>query len=216
MKQNKIIIIAVLALAVISAGALGLWLGQEKQEQPPVQTAEAPPKTEPVQPPESAMPVPEKKKEAPRLRFGPKHGQSIAYRFESGSDAVIDFSLLMPAGMPGAKTPQPSAQSSKTAVRLKASGELRLKYYDLEPGIWNVAAALSDVEYRLNDRTPAYSEGTTYPFVFRMKSSGFLSDFQFTQGIPGEARQFFRTFYTPCRPRFPKNRNLSGKPGKLT
>ncbi len=29
MKQNKIIIIAVLTLAVISAGALGLWLGQE-------------------------------------------------------------------------------------------------------------------------------------------------------------------------------------------
>ncbi len=177
MKQNRIIIIAVLALAVITAGTLGLWLGQEKQEQSPVQTAEAPPKTEPAPSPEQAAPPEKEKKKAPRLRFGPKHGQSLAYRFESESDAVIDFSLLMPAGMPGSKTPQlasPSssktpAQSSKTAVRLKASGELRLKYYDLEPGIWNVAAVLSDVEYHLNDRAPAYSEGMTYPFVFRSK-----------------------------------------------
>ncbi len=199
--KRKIIIFSLLAV-LIAAVVLGIRL---QTEQLPVKSPETAQKTQAEKPPEPAPAAnPAPKAEAPRLRFGPKNGGTLVFRFESEADTEIDFSFLMPAGLPGNKAPQPGQSGTKTPVKLKASGELRLKYYDLKPGIWNVAAVLSDVEYHLNDRKPVYAEALIYPFAFKMKSNGFLSDFQFTKGIPSEAEQFAKNILYTMQTAFPK------------
>jgi len=197
--KRKIIIFSLLAV-LIAAAVLGIRLRQSREtEQIPVKSPETAQKTEVTKPP-----APAPKKESPRLRFGPKNGETLAFRFNSYADTEIDFSFLMPAGMPENKAPQPGQGGTKTPVKLKASGELRLKYYDLEPGIWNVAAVLSNVEYLLNDRKPVYAKALIYPFAFKMKSDGFLSDFQFTKGIPSEAEQFAKNILYTMQTAFPQ------------
>jgi len=203
--KRKVIILSLSAvlIAAVAAGIL-FWQSRDKAEGP-VQAVKTAQKTQPEKPPEPAPAAnPAPKAEAPRLRFGPKNGETLVFRFESEADTEIDFSFLTPAGMPGNKAPQPGQGGTKTPVKLKASGELRLKYYDLKPGIWNVAAVLSDVEYHLNDRKPIYAESLIYPFVFKMKSDGFLSNFQFTKGIPSEAEQFAKNILYTMQTAFPK------------
>jgi hypothetical protein len=204
--KRKIIIFS-LAAVLIAGAVAGILLRQSRDRaEKPVQAAKTEQKTQAAKPPEPAPAKPAPKAEAPRLRFGPKNGETLAFRFNTEADTEIDFSFLTPAGMPGNKTtqPPPGQGGEKTPVKMKASGELRLKYYDLEPGIWNVAAALSDVEYHLNDRKPIYAESLIYPFVFKMKSDGFLSDFQFTKGIPSEAEQFVKNILYTMQTAFPK------------
>jgi hypothetical protein len=130
-------------------------------------------------------------KDAIKLRFKPENGQTLAFHFESESNAQIDFTFIMPniatSGNPATSAP---SQGQKTPILMQTSGELYLKYFALAPDVWQVAARLSDVNYQLNQETPRYADAISYPFAFQMTTMGFLSHFQFTKNIPTEAQQF--------------------------
>jgi len=76
------------------------------------------------------------------------------------SDALIDFSVIAPSfSTDGSrpKVPDPLPDSQKTALWLEAAGELRLRYFHKEPGLWNVAGSVRITKYTLNGQTPNFS-----------------------------------------------------------
>jgi hypothetical protein len=143
-------------------------------------------------------------KDALKLRFKPEDGQTLAFQFESESNAQIDFTFITPnvATSGQSSTPAPS-QGQKTPIQMQASGELYLKYFVLKPEVWQVAAQLSKVSYQLNQETPRYAEAISYPFTFQMTAKGFLSHFQFTPNIPTEAQQFVEQVLYTLQTAFP-------------
>ncbi|OQX24197.1 MAG: hypothetical protein BWK80_22055 [Desulfobacteraceae bacterium IS3] len=203
MKRN--IIIAVLLLTAISIGSV-LWL--RKSEKPVSQVQPEPTVAQPQ--PQAPRPEPKKAPEAFLLRFSPKNGQTVVYKFETQSEADIDFGFLLSKIKTDNKSQNPVKQE-KSHVILKASGDLCLKFYEMQTGVWNVAAFMEGLTYQLNNVTPAYAKALEFPFVFRMNAGGYLSDFQFTAGIPDEAKEFIRQLLYTLQTGFPSEAKTGWK-----
>ncbi|MCP4351801.1 MAG: HEAT repeat domain-containing protein [Desulfobacterales bacterium] len=199
--KNRKFIIAALVLIVITAGAVTLIIRQGQKPEPVPVVIKTEPETRETAP--SFVSGSEEKPDPVRLRFGPKHGQTIAFRFESKTDAEIDFGFITPA-ISGAEAGKVPEKGARTPVSMNASGELYLKYFDLEPGRWQVAALISNLDYKINSQMPLYESAIEYPFTLKMISTGFLSDFEFVKGIPAEAGQFVQQILFTMQTAFPK------------
>jgi len=198
--NKKIVIIA--SVLIVIAGTLGIWLRQTEQTvSHPEQTQTSPKNETPAAASVTVSETPPLK--ATRLRFGPENGQTIAYRFESRTDAQIDFGFITPA-ITGVEAGKGSAKGAKTRIDMKASGDLCLKYFNLEPGRWQVAGMIDNLDYRINDHVPMYEEAVKYPFTFKMISTGILSEFEFVDGIPAEADRFVRQVMLTMQTILPK------------
>jgi len=196
MNYKKFLLITAFLVIIGVVGGLFLY---ETPSPPTVESSEPVPqssKSVPQSQPVTQTPLPESApkittKDALKLRFKPSDGQTLAFQFESESNAQIDFTFITPniatSGNPATQAP---SQGQKTPVLMQTSGELYLKYFALKPDVWQVAGQLAKVSYQLNQATPRYADAISYPFAFQMNTLGFLSRFQFTKNIPTEAQQF--------------------------
>jgi len=213
MKPKFLLITAFFVIASIIGGVL--WYqtpspSTVESSKPAIESSKPVPQPLSVQSqPISQTPTPESApkitaQDALKLRFKPEDGQTLAFEFESESNAQIDFTFITP-NMTTSSQPSTSAptQGQKTPVIMQARGELYLKYFVLKPEVWQVAGQLAKVSYQLNQQTPRYAEAITYPFVFQMNSMGFLSRFQFTKNIPTEAKQFVEQMLYTLQIAFP-------------
>ncbi|MBF0192257.1 MAG: HEAT repeat domain-containing protein [Magnetococcales bacterium] len=171
-----------------------IWLAQDAQHAPTAPPTSATPgtgqsattdlaDTDLAQPP--AQP-------SVRLRFSPDEGQIAAWRLDVHSKATIDFSFMQPR-LAGASTPPlSSGQGGVAPVESHFSGELYLKFYPRDAGIWNVAGLIQGVDYRMNGEKPVITPALGEPFTFTMTSQGSLQSFHFTRGIPEQASQLIK------------------------
>lgn len=182
--QNILLFIALLLLI----GGIAVWILQPQPEPP------APTVSQPTPKPASIVklepPSPQPIAQAMLLRFAPQPGATLALHFDSFSDSHIDFAFITPSiGGASGQAPKPQ-QGQKVPIKMRATGELYLKYYPAETGKWQVAAKFADLDYRLNDQTPSYAKALTQPFALQMQDTGFLHAFRFGKGMPKEAEQF--------------------------
>ena len=209
MKQKTLLIITFFIVASLIGGVLWYYKASSPTEPPEPQPLKlAPPPAKPVQ----SQPITQTSKppsqitaqDALQLRFKPEDGQTLAFQFENESDAQIDFAFITPNIMTSAQSSASTpTQGQKTPVVMQASGELYLKYFAVEPDVWQVAGQLAKMNYQLNQQTPRYAEAISYPFGFQMNSMGFLSHFQFTKNIPTEAKQFVEQLLYTSQVAFP-------------
>jgi len=149
-----------------------------------------------------------------KLCFSPKNGEVLSYAFKIESNAEIDFSIFTPAGITGSK-PAATSNQMKTAIKMVAEGEMYLKYYLHHSNNWNVAAKMDQLRFNINGRKPAYAESNIFPFGFRMKSTGFLSKFQFGRHIPHEAEDFIKQLFYSAQIGFSKDSKTSWRTREL-
>ncbi len=191
--NRKAIILFVLVLVIIGFGS-ARWHLREPEK--PISRIEPEPAVADHQPSSLQDPkVPEPQKETVEslpLRFSPENGETLAYRFEIHTDAKVDFGFLYAQLDMNTSTSRPPVESKKSHILSEASGVLCLKFHDQRAGVWNVAAFVEDLSYRLNDTTPAYAETIGLPFAFTMNAKGYLKDFRFVEGISDEAKGFIR------------------------
>ncbi len=172
----------------ILAGA-ALWMHGAPDSKRSAGTRAAPPAPAPVK---EAAPSPasgETARKAPFLRFTPRDGLILAYRFSQTGDLKIDFGPLVDLGMPAAGG---VSRAGAEDVRLQSSGVLFLKFYADGPGNWRVAARIEGLDHKVNGAVPPYAQAVSHPFAFRFTPRGYLNDFKFVEGIPGQARDFLR------------------------
>jgi hypothetical protein len=195
--MKRVFVIATSLVAIIVATAVFFWQAEKTEEPttlptPPVVQSSQPPKTLAVTDSEqpAPQPTPTKAVKPIQLRFYPTNGNTIAYSFEGEAETQIDFGFLIAQVMPSDATPgNTSQQRQKSEVKLKASGELYLKYFAYKPGRWNVAALIRGLDYQINGQTPIYAEAIQYPLAFRMNNMGYISHFKFVKDISPEAKQ---------------------------
>lgn len=197
--KRSIIIFAILTIALITAGSV-LWMRSRSEKPVSSEQSSAKPQTPPpAQPGQKKVAV-----EPILLRFVPQNNQTLAYQFDMQSESVVDMGFLLSKVKPDDKTQSAAVQQKeKTVVKLNASGELCLKFHEFQPGVWNIAAFIEGLTYQLNAVTPSYAETVGFPFIFRINSGGYLSDFQFTEGIPNEAKEFIRHVLYTLQTGFP-------------
>ncbi|HDN26363.1 MAG TPA: HEAT repeat domain-containing protein [Thioploca sp.] len=203
--MKRVFVIATFLVAIIVVAIAVFFWQAEKTEEPAtlpappekvVQSSQPPPKT--LATPDSQQPAP-KKSEQPtqkkvvkpiQLRFSPTNGNTLAYSFEGEAETQIDFWFLIAQVMPSdAAKSGGSQQRQKSEIKLKASGELYLKYYAYKPGRWNVAAIIRGLDYQINGQTATYAEAIQYPVAFRMNNKGYISHFKFVKDISPQAKQ---------------------------
>ncbi|MBF0631179.1 MAG: HEAT repeat domain-containing protein [Magnetococcales bacterium] len=127
-----------------------------------------------------------------QLRFSPTRNQVGVWRFDSQSQAAVDFVFMQPK-VPGAGGPtSPRKTDQRIPVRSTMHGELYLKFYPREPGIWNVAGLIQNFDFRINGEKPVYERALGEPFVCSMDSQGRFVEFRFTRGIPDQAKDLVR------------------------
>ncbi|MDM8564113.1 HEAT repeat domain-containing protein [Candidatus Halobeggiatoa sp. HSG11] len=212
MKHQKLLLITALLVII---GVIGTIFLLETPSPPSVtqspKPVQQPPKTtqQSSKPTQIVVKTNQTVKNATKLRFKPKDGQTLAFHFEGKSNAKIDFGFITPniatSGNSSASAP---SQGQKTPVTMQTSGELYLKYFALKPDVWQVAAKLADVTYQLNQETPRYVDAISYPFTFQMTTLGFLSHFKFTKNIPTEAQQFVEQLLNTLQIAFPKESKI--------
>ncbi len=145
----KKFIITISFIAIIAVIGFGIWSQKPEKSDPIPQSA----KTEPKDEAPATKADPENQPPPPRLRFGPKNGQTLVYKFTTESEAKLDLSVL--TTLPGSSPGQQNVQTGeKTLAHLKVAGELRLRYYKLAPGIWNAAGSVAALNYTVNGRMP--------------------------------------------------------------
>lgn len=127
-----------------------------------------------------------------RLLFSPTNGQVVVWRFEVHSRAEIDFTFMQPKLTGGSASTPPPGMDSRVPVSSAASGDLYLKYYLREPGVWNVAGLIQNLDFRINGEKLPFVAAIGEPFVFTMDSQGRFQDFRFVRGLPDQASGFVK------------------------
>ncbi|MFT4929546.1 MAG: hypothetical protein ACI8WB_005680 [Phenylobacterium sp.] len=137
------------------------------------------------------------------LAFSFDHQSGAVYQFNNTAHGSVDFSFLV------AMTAQQSHSTSMVDVEMASHGLLYLKFFELSPNRWNVAAQIAELDYQVNQSDNRFIDEIKRPFSFEINSLGQLDHFAYSKGLADESIGFIKQLMLNFQVNLPEQKAAS-------